>query len=143
MIGLIRCTLLLVLTSTTACAQTVRPAAQPDSAAASTEAAAAADQQAPVVARPGEEFTIRLSANPSTGYHWEMMEVPDGRVVEYVRKRYVPSPDSEGRVGSGGTEEWTFRAVAAGEATLMLGYFPPSGSARGPSPRHAVRVKVR
>jgi predicted secreted protein len=142
-IGLIRCTLLLFLVSTAACARTAGTAARPDSAAAPSTDASVRDPQAPIRARPGEEFTLRFSSNPSTGYRWGLLQEPDARVVVYVRRRYVPSPGSEDRVGSGGTDEWTFRAVAAGEATLMLGYFPPSGSARGPSPRHTVRVEVR
>jgi predicted secreted protein len=76
----------------------------------------------------GEEFTIVLDSNPTTGFEWRLVEdTPDAAVVEFVDKEYEPSRPVA--TGSGGQDIWTFRAVAAGETEIKMGHFPPDGTA--------------
>ena len=67
---------------------------------------------------------LRSSSNPTTGYHWELVGELDKTVVDFVGRDYKSTSDPN-LVGGGGVDIWTFRAVAAGEAAITLGYFPP------------------
>lgn len=71
----------------------------------------------------GNEFKIMIESNPSTGYHWEVIGELDENIVQFVSKDY--RADEPVMPGSGGVDIWTFRAVAAGEAAITLGYYPP------------------
>jgi inhibitor of cysteine peptidase len=73
--------------------------------------------------KPGEELTIELKSNPSTGYSWEIARITDVKVAVFVKKEYAP--DRSGLVGAPGKEYWTFRAVAPGRTTIDLHYVRP------------------
>jgi inhibitor of cysteine peptidase len=70
------------------------------------------------------EFKIVIAANPSTGYHWELAGELDEEIVQFVSREYRAGKPV--MPGSGGVDVWTFKAVAAGETTITLGYYPPS-----------------
>jgi inhibitor of cysteine peptidase len=79
----------------------------------------------------GDELTIALPANPSTGYSWTAGDDPD---VTFVSSRQVAGGSQP---GASGTQELTFRATASGESTLELAYarsfeqgVPPAETAR-------------
>ena len=86
-----------------------------------------------VISEPGKtlevvaanDFKIIIESNPTTGYHWELVGELDKTVVDFVGRDYKSTSDP-GLVGGGGVDIWTFRAVAAGEASITLGYYPPS-----------------
>lgn len=80
----------------------------------------------------GEEFTIELPSNPTTGYRWFMLvnQSPKERWIELVKSEYVP--DQPILLGSGGKEKLTFKAMRPTEATtreFYLYYCGPSGKA--------------
>lgn len=81
-------------------------------------------------AAAGSEFKIVIESNPTTGYHWELVEELDGSIVEFVSKDY--RPDEPVTIGSGGVDVWTFKAIAAGETEIVLGYYPPSNDPTEP-----------
>lgn len=81
-----------------------------------------ADSGGTVEASVGDEITISLAGNPTTGYTWNVLEPRNADVVAFDDRDYEAESDA---VGAGGTEELTFEAVAAGEATIELGYFQP------------------
>ncbi len=66
-------------------------------------------------------FTVDLESNPTTGYMWAVVEL-DGGVVEEVGHEYHADPNPEMMTGTGGREEWVFRAVAPGTAQLVMHY---------------------
>ena len=79
------------------------------------------DPKTPLETTAGEEFTITIRTNSGTGYHWELAEELDAKVVEYVWKDFVPlRPDMP---NSSGKDIWRFKAVAPGEAKIVLGYY--------------------
>lgn len=88
----------------------------------------------------GETFTLVLDSNPTTGYHWELLEEPGGRVVRLVEKGY--RADRPVAIGSGGRDVWSFEAVGAGVDTLSLGYFPPDQE-RDPAEVREYVIRVR
>jgi predicted secreted protein len=90
---------------------------------------------------PDKEFKLLIDSNPTTGYHWEIVGELDESVVEFVSKDY--KADAPQTVGSGGVEIWVFKAVAAGETTITLGYYPPSNNATEPEKTETFTVKVK
>jgi len=80
-----------------------------------------------LTADAGKEFKIILDSNPTTGYHWEIVGELDESVAQFISKNY--KADGLQVVGSGGKDVWVFKAVAAGEATITLGNYPPGESA--------------
>ena len=72
----------------------------------------------------GAELTVRLEANPSTGFAWRTAERPDAAILRLVSSRYQPPEDGDA-VGRPGTSVWRFEAVGAGETSLRLEYVRP------------------
>lgn len=100
-------TLALILVLTTACTPTAVQLT-------------ADDNGGQVEVKAGEEFTVVLNGNPSTGYTWEAKDL-DTTMFELVGDPEFVS-DSPGMVGAGGTLTLTFKALQAGTATLNLVY---------------------
>jgi len=72
----------------------------------------------------GQQLIVRLTANPSTGYSWSLVDTPDSTLT--VDGPIVFEQDQSGGnqplIGAGGTEVCTFTAGAAGQQTLQLEY---------------------
>ena len=71
----------------------------------------------------GQEFTVTLASNASTGYHWELAEPLDESMVKLVTSKYQ-TPETR-MLGATGKEIWTFRAVGQGETVVNLKYVRP------------------
>ncbi len=98
----------------------IRGVQQPDqSCPAPSDPSEAVDLSATI----GEEFTISLSSNRTTGYSWILNQAADDAVIELVSHVYA-APGSGG-FGSGGVECWTYRAVGAGTTVIALNYMRP------------------
>ena len=94
-----------------------------------------------VMAEEGKEFTVRLSANRTTGYQWRPAASPDERVVKFVRCEYVPF---EGALpGGGGEEVWTFLAVGRGDTEITMEYVRPWEKTHSPVETATIKVSVR
>lgn len=72
----------------------------------------------------GKQFSITLDSNPTTGYHWELVDLPNEDVVKLVGNAYR-GPEATKLLGAGGKEIWTFKAVGRGEATIRMKYVRP------------------
>lgn len=81
----------------------------------------------------GEQFTVTLCSNASTGYQWNE-DVPfsvNGTVVQTGHEYIEPGSQGNGQgqgqkqVGEAGLEQWTFTAQAAGETVLYFEYSQP------------------
>ncbi len=68
----------------------------------------------------GREFTLTLESNRTTGYQWQLAEIPDENVVQLIGNRF-DAPDTR-LIGAGGKEVWTFKAVGKGRAEIRLKY---------------------
>lgn len=91
-----------------------------------------------ITVKAGETFDLVVPSNPSTGHHWNIIPELDGNIVEFAEQNFFA--DQPGAVGSGGMEAWTFRAVSAGETTIVLGYYPPGNET---DPEETVTFSVR
>jgi inhibitor of cysteine peptidase len=70
----------------------------------------------------GQEFTIALESNPSTGYGWEVLPMPEPVVKQVGEAEFKQDETSGRRVGVGGTATFRFKAVEAGNGPLKLVY---------------------
>ena len=75
--------------------------------------------------RRSQELVIRLEANPSTGYHWEIAESAPTALKQLGEGQYEPASVPTGRVGGGGMMTWRFRAVRTASDTLRFVYRRP------------------
>lgn len=73
-----------------------------------------------VQAKAGKTFAVTLTSNPSTGYSWGLAAEPDKKLVTFVKSNYTHGKSNAD--GAGGTETWTFKAVAKGKTTITLEY---------------------
>jgi predicted secreted protein len=78
---------------------------------------------ADIVTSPGQQFTLALEANHSTGFRWEITKAPDASVVTLAGTTYEQEPNAA--PGAGGKEIWTFDAIAPGWAKIELVYRRP------------------
>ena len=76
------------------------------------------DNGGQVEVKSGQEFTITLTGNPSTGYMWEIQDL-DTTLFEQVGDAQFVS-DNPGLVGSGGSITLTFKALQTGTGVLTL-----------------------
>ena len=68
-------------------------------------------------------ITVTLDSNATTGYSWQLSGISDSSVLEKTNNVYeVPT---SGRIGAGGKEVWTFKALRAGKTTLTMEYDQP------------------
>ena len=72
----------------------------------------------------GQEISLPLAANRTTGYSWAR-EDDSGIVVLVEPPAYSVSTVPAGMVGVGGTETWRLRATIAGTAVLRFAYRRP------------------
>jgi inhibitor of cysteine peptidase len=71
----------------------------------------------------GEQATLRLPANPGTGYRWETISAPDARILIVVDTGYDrPTPDLP---GASGQAWWKLRATGAGSTSFAVRYVRP------------------
>ena len=75
---------------------------------------------ATIKAKVGDDFAIMLDSNRTTGYEWQLARALDGNIIKLVKSEYVP--EESGRVGSGGQEEWVFRAMGPGDTSVSFKY---------------------
>jgi len=78
------------------------------------------DPAVPIKVRPGEEFSIALVSNPSTGFRWEMTLPEGNNTVTFLGSNHVVS--SEVMPGVPGIEFFKYKAVAPGESTAAFVY---------------------
>ena len=108
-------------------------------------------EPAAFMAAPGERFDIRLDANPSTGFQWDIGTPLDEKIVRLVGSDFqrapAPAPasgaESAPLVGQGGVETWRFEAVGPGRTTIELVYRRPWENDVAPVRRAAYAVDVR
>ena len=68
-----------------------------------------------------QEFVIAISADPTTGYDWEVSL--DETILELVEKTYKPAEEAEHEiVGAGGVDYFRFKALKAGETEIIMIY---------------------
>ena len=70
-----------------------------------------------------DSLTVKLGANPTTGYSWEEADISNTAVIAQASRDYT-APEA-GLVGAGGTEVWVFNSKNTGSATIKFSYGQP------------------
>ncbi|MDD4183346.1 MAG: protease inhibitor I42 family protein, partial [Candidatus Omnitrophica bacterium] len=68
----------------------------------------------------GQDFTITLEANATTGYEWQLAKPLDENRFKLISSGYVA--DKLNRIGAGGRQVWVFKALKAGETVISFKY---------------------
>jgi len=88
----------------------------------------------------GQTLTIKLEANPTTGYTWEVVE-SEGAILRQVGEtEYEAESDL---IGAGGVQTLRFEAVQAGQMELRLVYHRPWETDVEPLEIFSVQVTVK
>ncbi len=88
-----------------------------------------------------QALNIKLDSNATTGYKWDLVTPPDGRVLKLVSSKY--NAPTGGALGAGGSETWQFQAVGRGTTTLKLGYARPFEPNNPPAKEFTVTINVK
>ncbi|MDR0212154.1 MAG: protease inhibitor I42 family protein [Pseudomonas putida] len=97
----------------TACANTPRHTVELDG-----------ESECPTQLQVGQNLTLSLPSNPSTGYRW-LIQNPAPDILRSLGPEVYNSPEEAGVVGSAGVSSWRFQAKASGEGHLILVYQQP------------------
>ncbi len=89
----------------------------------------------------GKSFTITLDSNPTTGYKWQIARQMDTGPVELIGSKYIP-PET-GLTGAPGKEEWHFKAIKEGRATISFDYLRPWEEDELPAQTKSFVVTIR
>lgn len=92
-------------------------------------------------AKVGQEFTITLDSNRTTGYEWELAKPLNESIVTLIGSDYKAPQD--GRIGQGGEEVWTFKAMAKGTTEISLKYVRPWEKDVQPAQERTFTVTVK
>ena len=79
-----------------------------------------ANNEKAVTLAPGDTLVVRLAANVTTGYSWNVVYDPTGPLTLSGKPRYVETPHAPGIVGSGGTSEFRFAVPRSADGTAWL-----------------------
>jgi len=91
----------------------------------------------------GQQLTVQLAGNPTTGYRWDVVHVAGEAVVRHGKPAYRADPVGRPPVaGKGGRFECCFLAKRPGKATVELHYRRPWEKAKKPAKRVLFTVEV-
>lgn len=89
----------------------------------------------------GQELVLSLEENPTTGFRWEVVQNAAAVMELLGEGQYAATPT--GRVGSGGTTTWRFKAAQTGSDTLRLVYRRSWEKDQPPAETFSCTVHVR
>jgi inhibitor of cysteine peptidase len=74
-----------------------------------------------VKVEPNQEFSIKLSSNPSTGFKWEWRP-NETEIIKFISSKYKPASEEKNIVGGGGIETFIFKTSRIGIDEIELVY---------------------
>ena len=80
----------------------------------------AADSGKQITVNAGDSFTLTLDSNVTTGFSWSNASISNASVLQETSHEYITPPTP--RIGQGGHEKWTFKALAEGTNTISMNY---------------------
>ena len=98
-----------------------------------------ADNGTNISLKNGENFTLQLRENPSTGYSWQL-NVSEG--LSILNDNYTQDEAPEGKVGVPGNHSWIIEAVDQGSQQVNGIYKQPWENATGPEENFTLTVEV-
>lgn len=89
----------------------------------------------------GEELTIELESNPTTGYEWTIAIWPDKSILGLTGDWFEP-PKTD-MVGAPGKHYYRFKALAPGHTSAVFAYSRSFEGDKTPELTHTLDVTVR
>ncbi|MCV9920840.1 MULTISPECIES: protease inhibitor I42 family protein [Pseudomonas] len=83
-----------------------------------------AENECPIRLQTGQNLTLSLPSNPTTGYRW-LVQNPATNILRPIGAEVYTQPEQAGLVGSAGVSTWRFQAKAPGDGHLILVYQQP------------------
>ncbi len=88
----------------------------------------------------GEEFSVQLAGNPTTGYMWSVTDLEGG----YLQQQGEPDYERDSElIGAGGVYTFHFKSLQVGQTTLALVYARSFEPDVPPEKVFSVRVVIR
>ena len=87
-----------------------------------------------------EEIVVTLESNATTGFEWAIDGLDESAVKSLGSSYITPT---NGAVGQGGTEEWSFQALKPGTTVLSLKYWRPWEGDASIADRFELTLEVR
>jgi inhibitor of cysteine peptidase len=88
----------------------------------------------------GQVLVVRLQANPSTGYGWQIVQPGEEDILRQADvEEFLPESDL---LGAPGTQILRFEAVRGGDTTLKLDYRRPWDTEAAPEGTFGLRVRA-
>lgn len=84
------------------------------------------EDQQNIEIKTGQEFTINLTSNPSTGYSWSVDDTYNKNIMSKISNEFIPS-NSE-MSGAPGKELWVFKGIGKGNTKLNFAYIRQRGN---------------
>lgn len=100
-----------------------------------------AQSDCPLHLRTGQNFTLTLPSNPTTGYRWAIQDSAGG-VIRSLSPEVYSSAENGQVLGSSGHSTWRFQAYAAGNGRLRLTYQQPWEPAAQPAQSFDCSINV-
>lgn len=94
-----------------------------------------------ISAQTGQNFSMLLSSNPTTGFRWSLAVVPEAAIATLITNEYIPP--AKAMIGAGGNEKWSFRAVGKGRTSISFIYTRPWEKDAEPARRETFSINVR
>ncbi|MBN2831500.1 MAG: protease inhibitor I42 family protein [Candidatus Omnitrophica bacterium] len=91
-------------------------------------------------ARLGENFTITLESNATTGYTWEFSKPLDKEFVRLTNTFYETK--ETGLVGAPGKQVWIFEALKTGTVTIAFEYIRPWDKGAPPEKEESFTILI-
>ena len=96
----------------------------------------------PLVMRSGQELTLTLPSDPTSGYRWTILQRSDN-LKPLGPEVFREQRQDQGGIGSAGQSLWRFRAQDAGNAHLALEARQPWDTQAAPQARFDCRIEIR
>ena len=89
----------------------------------------------------GQNVTITLEANMTTGYDWQFAHALDENMLQLISSEYlINNPEL---TGSGGKQVWTFKALKPGKTNVFFRYVRPWEKNNPPQEQASFEVIIK
>ncbi|KUM41493.1 protease inhibitor I42 family protein [Pseudomonas sp. EpS/L25] len=96
----------------------------------------------PLIMRSGQELTLTLPSDPTSGYRWTILQRSDN-LKQLGPEVFREQRQDQGGIGSAGQSLWRFRAQGGGTAHLELEARQPWDAQAAPQARFDCRIEIR
>lgn len=112
----------------------------PDTITKQTEVKTYTEGTKEITVNAGIEFIIKLESNITTGFKWDLSNVPDPGIIQKISSEYI-NPVNQ-MPGTGSYELWKFKAIKKGNTDIKMKYFRSWEKDVPPAKEISILVKI-